>query len=202
MVRLSKSFKSVIIKRLTYELISKVSYSDINDAMVYLSKVNSAFKVIPYNIFKLEDFHRQLSSSRSGLIVEFWLLKETSGISKNFNKGRKLQRLAKSITDDYSDALGFNFSISSNFLTALSSFFVGDIGLDFLPFNLTVSGVDTLFSTLDVIMNYVSAVLFLDLIDTDEYLTGILDIIINSKSKDLLYSVVCFGSLKLLSQSS
>jgi len=151
------NIKRGLYKKLSYNLMSLVTFEQFNNVFLFLDGIRDKEKIIPYKLFD------------DGIISEFchdecvfkvWVLSRTSNIEKNFNKSRKFVRMVKDIRAKHADLLAYSISSESVFITMLGVFLL-DVGHE-------IKVPEQMRGVIGNIKNYLSCLLILDMLEDDE----------------------------------
>ena len=160
---------------------------------------DSAFRIVPYNIYDNKDneeglLKEQLAQPKilndsASQIFKLWLVKKTLNIGVIFNKGRKIVRLVNDMRKLYKDQLIYTLPKETMFMTCLSAFYV-HYETSTLPFDFPVLDESTFNNTLQQLRNYLANILILDLLDESTVTDQVLDIFINAQTTNILETVI------------
>lgn len=191
-MRLTKGMQNILIKKLSATLSSKITLEEFNEVFLFLNRWNNVHKTVPYGIFEVGGSLDNLDETDTGRIFKKWIDVKTKNIAKDFNKGRKLVRLIKEMTDSNRDSLAFNLSVNNIFTVTLTVFFF-EYGESEIPFEFCPSDEERFKEVLAIVRGYIASVFFLDIINDSLVIESILDIFINEKEDNLIDRLIELG---------
>jgi hypothetical protein len=199
-VKLSTELRGILIKKLSNALMEKVSLADFNEVFLFLDQYDKSYKIVPYGIYENPDNLDTLLTTEAGMVFSGWLDRVASKIEKDFNKGRKLRRLFKTIVQDYHDKIAFNMAAGDIFTISITSLFTGN-DLTSLPFYLDLVDQDNLEDklpkleySLSLLRSYMAGLFFLDLVKHPDYVEKTLELFVMGESDTLLTDLVRLAS--------
>lgn len=199
-VKLTPSLKVSIAKRIKKETATRLEMRDFVTAYMLLEAWDSAFRVVPYNIYGDTDEKEDgtikkrinqptVLDDSASKIFKLWTAERTVNIGVTFNKGRKVVRLVNDMRKLYKDQLIYTLPKEDMFMTCLSSFYV-NYKSDSLPFDFPSLDEPTFNNILQQLRNYLANILILDLIEDSKLIDQVLDIYINTQTDNFLETVI------------
>jgi hypothetical protein len=193
-MKLSLGIRDVLVKKLSESLATKLSDVDFNEAFLFLDRCDKMYKILPYGLFENSEYLEKLTETNAGIVFGKWLDKTTRKISTPFNKGRKLVRQFKEIETNYQDSLAFNLSATDIFVVSLTSLFVG-YAPTALPFKFPTVDEESVNRTLDILREYLAVIFFIDMVDDDLLIEGIVRLFVNGELDSLIRETMELGLL-------
>lgn len=187
---------SINLKRSLYERLCNILMGDLpddqfNEAVIALERIHGVERIVPYGMFENQEILSRLEKSEPSKVFAKWVDKETKGIPKDKNKGRKLLRQFDSMLSNCSDVLVYTLAVPTVFNSAVMSFFISEEE-DYGDFVL-IPDKGRFNTSLRKIRNYMACIFVVEMVSDTRSIESLLSLFINSPDEELINQVIQLG---------
>lgn len=190
-MKITKSVRNMMMLELKKAFEKDVTLREFTEVFMFLDKWNTGTKVVPFNIYK-NDEYLMLTDTPAGIVFNDWLDLKIRPIELNFNKGRKIVRQFKSISSSNPHSLAYTMPQADIFKIVVASLFV-EYDERFIPFKFEVKDEKRFSQVMNKLRLYVSAIFFIDIVSGQEDVERLLALFINKPKNNLIDYVVAVG---------